>query len=291
MRTTQDILEAGLRLAKVMEIGESAESDYIKIALDALNDMILGWQNNHEFTWRQYQVTIPLTGEQSYLMGPNGFVKYDGVEKTVTTLAPIGQTFLILNSTSMLNDGDSYSVGANSGNIIQVYDAIRIIIPALTEEVDVGAILISDEKTIPKPLSVYMPDLITGTTKIPIQNISRDEYRLLPSGSTGNVNQVYYERLLTDGRLWVWPYGSTGEIKIMANLQIDFIELKDITKPMPFPDNWFEALKYSLAIKLDGDFGGGIDQSVALIASGSLQSIIDQDTEGVDSIFMFGYDL
>lgn len=291
MRTTRAVIEGALRLMKAYEIGETPEESDVDNALEALNDMIVSLQNDHKLTWRQYEIKIPVTGETSYLLGPDSDVVYDGKDRVVSTLAPIGQDYLLIDDTRQIEIGDAYRVGNNSGTVTDIIDSTRVDITALTEEVLADAEAVFGEKTITKPLEIYNPVYFTGITEIPINVISREEYRNFPDKTnTGFPNQVYYDRRLNNGRLYVWPVGQSNkdddELRVMADLQIPFIEKSDIDKAMPFPDNWFEALKYNLAIKLDGEYGEGLDSSVVMVAGSSMASVVAEDTEGVDAIFM-----
>jgi hypothetical protein len=291
-RTTQDILSDALGLSGVLEIGESPVADYTKIALDRFNEMVVGWQNEHEISWLEVDIQVPMTGNTSYKLGPNG-VEVEGVqiEKTVTTLAPIGQTFLILDSTSELNEEDPYTVGANTGTIVQVYDETRIIIQALTEEVLADATALFGSKLVPRPIAVKFPRYDNTFNEISIEMVGRAEYLAQPyKESTGTPNQVFYEKRLTDGVVNVWPVIDAGTLNIVVSLPFEEIELDDITEPLPFPSLWNRAIVFNLAVAISGWFGTQLRQDVALQAIGSLETAMGDDSYRSDVIFQYGWE-
>lgn len=289
MTTTQDIIRNALILASIIDDDEAIDGDVNAIALSALNSLVFGWQNEHAVSWRQEELTIPLTGAQSYKIGPNGNVSYGGEDYTVSTLAPVGQVFLEFADTTGMSDGDAYSVGANSGVITQVYDSTRIIISALIEEVQAGDICKVGEKKSPKPLDVYSPIVDQTGSEISINMISRYEYRSTPNkDSIGMPVQVFFERKLDDGIVYVWPVGTSGVLKVMADLPFDEILMSDVTKQMPFPENWKMALEFNLAIPLASYFKSNLRDDVIGQAGVTFETVKAIDSPLDDIVFAHG---
>lgn len=289
-KTTQDTLNDALFLAGVLEIGESPVADYTKVALDRFNDMVVGWQNEHEVSWRDVDIKVPMTGSETYKLGPNG-VDVEGVqvEKTVTDIAPIGQTFLVLDSTTELTAGDAYTVGANTGTIIQVFDETRIIIPALTEEVAATDIAFFGSAKIPRPIAVKFPRYDDTFDEISIEMVGRAEYLAQPfKQSTGTPNQVFYEKLLTDGVVKLWPVIDTGTLNITVSLPFEEVAMDDITEPLPFPSLWNNAIVFNLAIAISGFFGTPLRQDVVAQAVTYLESAMGDDSYRSAVIFQYG---
>lgn len=291
-RKTQDILNDAIALSGVLEIGESPDGDYTKVALDRLNEMIVGWQNEHDISWREIDVHLPLDGSTSYKVGPNGVnVENTRIEKTVTTLAPIGQTFLVLNSTTELKEGQEYEVGANTGEIILVQDDTTIIINALTEEVAADTVVYFGSAKIPRPINIKFPRYDNGNNEISIDMVPRAEYLAQPyKNSTGTPNQVFYEKLLTDGIVNMWPVTNVGTLNFIASLPFDEIKLDDITEDFPFPSLWNRAVIFNLAIAVAGWFGSTVREDVAFQASESLINAMGTDEYRSDVVFQWGYE-
>ncbi len=292
-KTTQDIINSALGLAGVLEIGESPVADYTKIALDRLNEMVIGWQNEHVISWREVDVHLPLTGATSYKIGPNGVdVENTRLTRTVTTLAPIGQTFLILDTTAELTAGDAYEVGANTGTITQVYDGTRIIIPALTAEVAASSTIYFGSAKIPRPITIEFPRYKNANdVEISIETVPRAEWLAQPyKNSTGTPNQVFYEKLLTDGVVNMWPVTTVGTLNFIASLPFEEIELADITNDLPFPTLWHRALTFNLAVAISGWFGTPLRQDVALQAIAALENAMGTDEYRSDIVFQWGYE-
>jgi len=94
---------------------------------------------------------------------------------------------------------------------------------------------------------------------VPMRVITRDEYeRLGNKDSQGVPIQLYYEPLRDYGVVHIFP---TPDAYSAANITVTIINQRtfedfDVTTDEPdFPQEWFEALKYGLAVRLAGEYG------------------------------------
>ena len=113
----------------------------------------------------------------------------------------------------------------------------------------------------PKPLKViqaYLRD-ITTNVDVPLRIVTRDEYNRLGNKTTSGVpSQIYYEPQRDQGLLYVYPTPGTTEVtnkRIVLVYQRPFEDFDSSTDTPDFPQEWYEAIKYGLAIRLAGEYG------------------------------------
>jgi hypothetical protein len=91
----------------------------------------------------------------------------------------------------------------------------------------------------------------TDGNELPLVPQSRDEYMSLPlKSSTGPTNLYYYDPQTVNGVLYVWPVETdlTSVIKFTARTPIqDFVNIADTPD---FPQEWFDALHFTLALRM-----------------------------------------
>lgn len=113
---------------------------------------------------------------------------------------------------------------------------------------------------ISKPLKViqaYLHDSLSGSPDIPMRIITRDEYnRLGNKVATGQPIQVFYEPLRDYGVLHVFPVPDSTAIankEIVIVYQAPFEDFNASTDTPDFPQEWYEAVKYGLSVRLAGE--------------------------------------
>jgi hypothetical protein len=134
----------------------------------------------------------------------------------------------------------------------------NVTLVAATKSYSIG---LSATVNTPKPLKIYQAYRHNNTTNIdvPLQIVSRQEYEQL-SGKTssGPPNQVYYEPLLSTGTLYVYPApdSSTATNEVITIVYQRPFEDFDAAGDEPdFPQEWYEVIKYGLAVRLAGEYG------------------------------------
>jgi hypothetical protein len=111
----------------------------------------------------------------------------------------------------------------------------------------------------PKPLKVIQAFLSNsaGTPDIPMRVLTRDEYnRLGNKTSTGQPIQVFYEPLNDYGVLHVFPIPDATSIAnntITIVYQRPFEDFVASTDTPDFPQEWYEAIKYGLSVRMAGE--------------------------------------
>lgn len=117
------------------------------------------------------------------------------------------------------------------------------------------------EINISKPLKVVQAFLrdITSNVDIPMRIITKQEYNILGNKSTtGQPVQIYYDPLRDYGDLYLFPTPDTtsaGAKQVYIIYQRMYEDFDTTTDTPDFPQEWLEALKYGLAVRLSAEYG------------------------------------
>lgn len=132
----------------------------------------------------------------------------------------------------------------------------------------------------------------TSSIDTPMGELAREEYYDLPTKSgTGTPVNWYFDPQTSVRTLFVWPTASTS---VAANTVLYFTYLRviediDALENDPdVPQEWLEALIYSLAARLAQAYGSDALQSVMAIAAGLVSELSAQDQEPVSIYFQPG---
>jgi len=119
---------------------------------------------------------------------------------------------------------------------------------------------VSQTVNINKPLKViqaFLHDTSTNGADVPMRILTRDEYnRLGNKTATGQPIQVFYEPLREYGTLHVFPIPDTASIankQITLVYQAPFEDFNAASDTPDFPQEWYEAIKYGLAVRMAGE--------------------------------------
>jgi hypothetical protein len=111
-----------------------------------------------------------------------------------------------------------------------------------------------------KPIRVVQAYLrTTGNVDIPMRIITRDEYtRLGNKVSSGRPIQIWYEPLNGYGVIHVFPTPTSADVTsstLYIVYQRPFEDFDASADTPDFPQEWQEALKYGLAVRLATEYG------------------------------------
>lgn len=113
----------------------------------------------------------------------------------------------------------------------------------------------------PKPLKVLQAYLrnTTSNIDIPLRLVTRDEYNRLGNKiSTGVPSQLWYNPQRDKGTITIYPIPGTTEAStytITLIYQRPFEDFDASTDNPDFPQEWYEAIKYGLAVRMAGEYG------------------------------------
>lgn len=132
----------------------------------------------------------------------------------------------------------------------------------------------------------------TSSIDTPMNELAREEYYDLPTKTqTGMPVSWYFDPQRTTRTLYVWPTASTA---IAANTALHYTYLRviediDALENDPdVPQEWLEALIYSLAARLALAYGSDQLQSLTAISNGLVKDLSAQDQEPVSVYFQPG---
>lgn len=107
-----------------------------------------------------------------------------------------------------------------------------------------------------KLTNVYITDSSSNDTEL--FPLTRQEYVALSNKTTsGFPTQYYYDPQLTDGVLYIWPVpdSTTAAYTLKVKYQSPIEDMDSSTDDFDFPQEWYEAVKYGLAMRLALPYG------------------------------------
>ena len=139
---------------------------------------------------------------------------------------------------------------------------------------------------IPRPTKILSARINDGTNDIPVHVLGRNEYFDLTSkDSEGRPTQVYYDRQLTDGVMYLWPTPASGSDTLKFTYE-RVVEDFDAAGHSPdFPPEWYRVLKWLLAAEIAIEYGvkverlSYIEQKAAMIKKDLLDSEVETYTQ------------
>ena len=124
---------------------------------------------------------------------------------------------------------------------------------------------------ISKPLKVYQAFNHNSSSNIdiPMRILTQQEYNILGNKtSQGNPIQIYYQPLRDYGVLKVFPTPSAVDVTnntVVIYYQRSFEDAGSATDAQDFPQEWYDALSYGLAVRLAPEYGLPIEDRKALL--------------------------
>lgn len=128
----------------------------------------------------------------------------------------------------------------------------------------------------PKPLKclqAWNRD-INSKVDIPMRVITRQEYNILGNKSTtGNPIQLYFQPNRDDSTVYLFPTpdaSSASQRTIYLVCQKPYQDFDSLTDEPDFPQEWYEAIKYGLAVRLAGMYNIDIETRKMLQAEAAM---------------------
>ena len=228
----------------------------------SLEMMIKAWSAQGIGLWLNQEICIFLpNAAQSVFLGPSGSnasALEQVVSSTVLNSALSGAGTLDLVSTTGFLDTQFVGIELDDGtmqwatiNGAPVGSTVTLT-AVLTGDVSVGNAVFSYSALIQRPLEMLnmkRRDFISQID-VPMWMISRDEYMMQPlKSSVGVPNSVYYHPSLTNGTLYVWPTTDSVRNVLIGTAKMPIQNFDDLANAGYFPEEWYEALVYNLAVR------------------------------------------
>lgn len=276
--TRDDLIKAALRLCLAIPSGEPIEASDISEASQALNIMVKSWMAVDVGLWAHQECTLFLNpGQRQYRLGTaTGAAHCTASHEETTTTADelISSTVIELTSTSGMTAGDFIGIIMDSGtihwDIIVSVDSLTqvTITTGLAAAASSGAVVYSYTSKIGRPLKILesrhrgASALVGGDgTDIPLDMLSRTDYQFLSvKNAQGVTTQAYYDPQLSLGILNVWPVPGSAKETIRMTIQRTLEDMDAINDTFDFPQEWFRALKYNLAVDIGPEYDVPLDK-------------------------------
>jgi hypothetical protein len=279
-----EIIEAAMRAIGALGASETAAAADIEDGAEALNMMVKQWQGVQDFApglkmWSRKRATLFLTdGDVSFNLGPSGAhwtASY--VETTISADEAIGQTTLSITSETGISASDYILVEQNDGTFLETTvsstgSGTVTVASALTVAASSGRKVFAYTTKARRPLHILTAVLRdSNSIDTPLSPITLEQYEAIGDKATeSGPSQFYYEQQLTNGVLYL-DSATDDILKKIRVVYLSPIEDFDAQADTPdYPQEWYRALKFGLAVDLWPEFKGNAD------VPGSLKGLRDE---------------
>lgn len=258
--TLNGLITAAFQLANIYQSEDTVSSADYNVALILLNSMIKDWEGDGIKLWKRRQaVLFTAKATNSYTLGSSGQNCTNSfVNTTLTSAAAISATTLALVSTGM-TVGDYIGIELTAGTrqwttIATIPGSTSVTISTgLISAAALGNTVVTYTTKINRPLKITRANtynLNTASESI-INMISYDEYFDLPIKTTaGKPNNFYYDKLLDNGVIYVFPTPSDVKEIVKFTYYDSIMDMTSTTDNFDFPQEWNHTILYNLTVEL-----------------------------------------
>lgn len=289
----EDVLHAAWRISTASSTGEMPSPEETTDLRQALNMMLKAWQGESIGLWKIAEVAVFFSYEgYSYSIGSSGsHATLSYVKTEALTAAASGASTIDTDSIVGISDGDYIGIelddntlqwttvnGSPSGSTITLTDVT-------TDTVAVDNHVYTYTTKTPRPLEIIEARIHKSTDyEVPLEIVSRVEYmELANKTNTGTANQIYYDPQRTNGTLKVWPAARSVQDWILMSCRIPIMDIDIVTDDFDFPQEWYEALKYNLALRYCIEIGRPAGPDLTAMALTTKKRAADFDRELIAS--------
>ena len=299
-----EIIKAALRAARIVGKDQTPDDTHITTGREALNMIVKQWQGKADFApglkvWsRKVAYLFLQEGEHQYDLGPSGD-HWTGTYYSTTTDAAeaASQTVISVTSTTNMANSDNIGVVLDDGTIhwstissFSAGDTVTIATGLASAAASGNRVFWYTSKA-RRPLEILTAVLRdTSNQDLPLYPMSLEAFEGITDKTADGTPQYYhYESMLTNGRISfdIEPDDVTKVVRIVF---LGTIEDFDAAADTPdYPQEWFRALKFQLAIDLWPEYKDG-DPPASLKNSRDESLLIAQNTnpETTDLYFQPG---
>lgn len=302
----QNIIEAAMFDAGAQGVGETiSDADY-QFCRRKLNMLVKQWMGTLDFapglkmhSRKRGELFLSTTTGQ-YSLGPSGSGWASSfVTLTTTAAAALGASSILVSSITGVSNGDNIGVrlasgavqwttvnGAPSGSTINLT-------ATLTGATTSGDVAWTYGTTLQarRPLQILtavLRDSQNNDTPLYVYNLK--DYERLPSktntSNTGDPTTIYYEAQLTNGQLYTDVAAAADTTKHIHTVYLSPIEdFVSQTDTPDYPQEWYRALVYALAVEICPGFQLPITDELKLLLSDSLKMARESNPETSSMFF------
>jgi hypothetical protein len=299
-----EIIKAALRAARIVGKDQTPDSTHISTGSEALNMIVKQWQGKADFApglkvWsRKVAYLFLQQGEHQYDLGPSGD-HWTGTyySTTLDAAEATSQTVISVTSTTNMTNSDNIGIVLDDGTIhwstissFSAGDTVTIATGLASAAASGNRVFWYTSKA-RRPLEILTAVLRdTSTQDVPLYPMSLEAFESITDKTADGTPQYYhYEPMLTNGRISfdIEPDDVTKIVRVvfLGTLE-DFDALADTPD---YPQEWFRALKFQLAMDLWPEYKDG-DPPASLKISRDEALMIAQNTnpETTDEYFQPG---
>jgi hypothetical protein len=274
--TRNDIIYGAMRQIGALGTGETPTSNEIDDSAQALNMLVKQWQGIQDFApglkvWSRKRATLFMTdGDVEFDLGPSGdhwTASY--VETTISVAEAAGQTAISVTSETGISASDYILIEQDDGTF---HESTVASVGPLTINAALAGAAAAGRKVFAYTTKARRPlKILTAVVRdangidTPITEITLEEYEAIGDKSTADGPLMYlYEQQLTNGVLYL----DSATDNILKKLRVVYLspieDFDALTDEPDYPQEWFRALKFGLAVDLWPEFKGTADIPSAL---------------------------
>ena len=236
--TPRSIISLALKLSGSLGVGQTALAEDTNDAFALLNMMIGQWAQKRWLVYHLIDVAMPMTGAQSYSIGPGGNLdtpRPDRIESAFMRMGAAPQTL--------------------TGGF----------------QLDVSPL---DITAMDGPLTLTTADPTPRSADYPLDVIeAREDWnRIGYKGMAGFPSSVFYDSGFPFGTIYVNPVPGP-QFELHLSLKQTLTAFGNLSDDLNLPAQYHEAMLYNLAVRLAPMYGLPPRQDVMQIASASLNTI------------------
>ena len=269
--TGTQLIKAALLKLRVIDPTQTIDSTTVNDCTVALNAMLTAWQLDGVDIWLDQEIVVYMDANAEYYdLGPSGDEAAELRDSVMTQLAndaAANETELTVDSITGFAANDNVGIILDDNTIY--WDTANGA-PANTEitiETGLSGASSTDNYVFGYTSAITRPIIIsearvrnTANDDTPLKVITdRNEFmRHTDKTSTGEVQEVYYDPLYPNGRLYVWPICGNDSItdRIILSTKRRIYDTDDpANDTMDLPDDVLNAVIWNLADELQPNYG------------------------------------
>lgn len=293
-----DIMTDALELINVLEAGATINTNDSTTCLRTLNMMVKAWQAEGIGLWKNQLLTIFTQEDQySYDIGPSSsdHCSPDGYKTGLSAASAAADKTLNVDSDDNISASDIIGIELDDGTVHwDIVDGtpasdVVTITTGLASAAAIDNHVYNYTNLSQRPVEIVEARrVLSSGNEIPLDIISREEYMALPTKSeSGTVTQIYYDPLLTNGKLYTWQATADVQEYIKFTGRIPIEDFDAAANDPDFPQEWLLTLTYNLAVLVAPKFGKTLKTAdmVAVMSVAMKEAAMGFDMENASVFF------
>jgi hypothetical protein len=227
------------------------------------------------------------------ITGPNaGTVYSSSTYKTITSITISGAG---VGSIEVGQVGDPIGIELDSGSVQWTYIASALsttltLVTALTGAAATDNHVYSYTIKSPRPIELIEARLHrSDDIETPLMLSGKHDYMLISNKtSEGPPNQLYYDKQLTNGYLYVWPEPDDVQDYLKFTARLPIQDLDSLTNDFEVGQEWYEPIAWNLAWRLVPKYGKPIDPAFKIVSEQMFEDALTSDSENTSTFIRMG---